>query len=447
MSTKLSGKNITMDALLGSPYAFRNFKGKTLTERFKPISDWVDLRTLNGVLPFSRTLLTPIANTVRVTNTWADENTDCINFGSQDYLGLSQDPTVAQAAKDVIDQFGVHSGGSPVLSGRNVISAKLEKKIAKTLNQEQALLFTNGWMACFGTVAGLVSHRDTIVMDALCHNSLDVGARFATEKVFKFKHNDMENLESKLKVSREKDNENAIFIIAETLYSMNSDSPDLNRILELSDEYEAIVILDMAHDFGSGGQKGLGLLETVDISKRKNVLIIGTFSKNFATTGGFLAGPGVIRHQIEGYAPTFTFTNNITPIQCAIASRCFDIIFSEEGAKLRELLLKRVNFAIREFNRRGFLTLGSPSAIIPVVAGDSKLARIMSREMQILGLNTNIVEFPAVPRDQSLFRFQMMATMTEDLIVQAADILQESLRIAQEVLLQSHIESTSVVPE
>ncbi len=428
---------------MGSPYLYRNYKGKTLEERFRPLTNWVDLRTLNGVLPFSRTLLTPIANTVRVTNTWADEDTDCINFGSQDYLGLTQHPAVAKAAIDVINEFGVHSGGSPVLSGRNVISAKLEKRIAATLMQDQALLFTNGWMACFGAVVGLASHKDTIVMDMLCHNSLEVGARFATENVYKFKHNDLESLESKLKISRQRDSENGLFIIIETLYSMNSDSPNLPDVLALADKYEAIVLLDMAHDFGSGGEKGLGLLETVDITKHKNVIIIGTFSKNFATTGGFVAGPYVIRHQLEGFAPTFTFTNSITPIQCAIASKCFDIIFSEEGKMLRKQLISRVRFAIDQFNKRGFVTFGDPSAIIPVFIGDSKLARIMSREMQILGLNANVVEFPAVPRDKSLFRFQMMATMTEELIVKAADRLHESVQISQNILLNSQMDAVA----
>jgi 7-keto-8-aminopelargonate synthetase-like enzyme len=439
-SNRSDKKVIHMDALNGSSFLYRSWLGKTLIDRFKPFMDYTNLMRLNGVYPFGRTMLTKVGNIVKVGNTHADEELECINFGSQDYLGLSQHDDVIKAAKDAIDSFGLHSAGSPVLSGRNRIFNNLERKIAKHVGADQSMLYISGWSACFGAVAGLISYKDAIVMDMFVHNSLDVGAKYATEKVYKFKHNNLEDLEKKLAFCRKDNDTNGLFIIIESLYSMNSDSPDLNTVLTLAEKYDAIVMLDMAHDFGSDGVNGRGLLNTIDYNSVKNRLIVlGTFSKNFGTTGGFVAGPSIIRTQLEIFSPTFTFTNSLTPIQCSIASKCMDIVFSEEGQALRSTLLQKVNFAIAEFNKRGFVTKGLPSAIIPVLIGDSRLARILARETNVRGLVTNLVEFPAVAKDASILRFQMMATMDEVNIVKAADILLESIQESQTILLDSQM--------
>lgn len=439
-ATYLSKDIVPMEALNGSSFLYRNWIGKSLKERFSPFINYTNLMKINGVFPFGRTLISKVGNKINVGNTHADENLSCINFGSQDYLGLSQHPDVIQAAKDTIDEYGLHSAGSPVLSGRNRIFNQLERKIAEYVGTDQALAYTGGWTACFGAVAGMVSHKDSIVMDMFVHNSLDVGAKYATEKVYKFKHNNIEDLEKKLMFCRNANDTNGLFIIIESLYSMNSDSPDLTAVLELAVKYDAIVFLDMAHDFGSDGANGRGLLDEIDFEKfKERIVVLGTFSKNFGTTGGFVAGPSFIRTQLEVFSPTFTFTNSLTPMQCGIALKCMEIVFSPKGDELRKTLLQKVNLAIEEFNKKGFTTKGKPSAIIPVLIGDSRLARILSRETNVKGLVTNLVEFPAVPKDGSILRFQMMATMSDELIIEAAEILYESILVSQTILIDSQI--------
>jgi 7-keto-8-aminopelargonate synthetase-like enzyme len=439
-TTEVIREDIPMEALTGSTFLYRSWLGKTLDKRYEAFNNYINLRKEQGVYPFQRTLTTPVNNEIKVSHTWADENMYCLNFGSQDYLGLSNHSEVKQAAHKAIDEYGLNSGGSPVLSGKNTACSKLENTIASILGLDQCQLFPTGWMACFGVVAGLISHKDAIVMDMFVHNSLDVGTKYATEKVYKFKHNNMEELETKLKFCRKENSENGLFIIIESLYSMHSDMPDLDAVMKLAVVYDAIVIIDICHDFGSIGENGLGIFENFDITPYKDRLIVtGSLSKSFVTTGGFVAGPQVIRTQIEAFAPTYTFSTNITPINIAVAQQAIEIAFSEEGKGLRKALNEKSLYMIEEFNTRGFVTAGVPSAIVPVFVGDVKLARIMVRELSCEGVMVNLVEFPAVPKDKTLLRFQMMATMPKEHILTAAEKLSEVVKLSQSILLNSQI--------
>ena len=152
MNPKSPNYNIDVEALLGGSFLFRSPKGRSLEERYKPFNQYVDLLKLNGVYPFSRTVASKLGPEVYLTNTWADEDTPCLNFGSQDYMGMTSHPLVIQAAKDAIEKYGVTSGGTPVLGGRNTLTNKLEKKIAEVLHMEQAQVFASGWSACFGAI-------------------------------------------------------------------------------------------------------------------------------------------------------------------------------------------------------------------------------------------------------------------------------------------------------
>jgi 7-keto-8-aminopelargonate synthetase-like enzyme len=272
------------------------------------------------------------------------------------------------------------------------------------------------------------------MMDGLSHNSLQVGSMNATHNIHKFRHNDVEHLESLLKRIRESDANTAIFIVIESLYSMNSDVPDLKKVLDLSRQYEAIIILDIAHDFGAMGSNGLGILETIGEERPDNLILIGAFSKSFASNGGFVAGPACIRNQLIVYAPTYTFTNGISPMQCAVALKCADIIFSEQGDLLRKQLMTNITFALAEFERHGFHVNGVPSPIVPVLIGNEDLVRIIGRENIKNGLLANIAEFPAVPRRKAIFRFQMMSNHQPSEIKEGVKILNESRKTALEIL-------------
>jgi 7-keto-8-aminopelargonate synthetase-like enzyme len=448
MSSKFSTDHIDISALMGGSFLFRTPKGKTLAERHTPFNQYVDLLKVNGVYPFGRIATSPLGGEMYVSNTWADEDKACINFGSQDYLGLSNHPEVIKAAKESIDKYGINAGGSPVLGGQNVLTSRLGKKIAEALRVEQAHIFPNGWSACFGAIAGLVTARDCVVMDMLMHNSSYMAAKYATEHVYKFKHNDLEDLERKLKFWRDRNTDSGLFVVIETLYSMNSDGPDMTGIYDLCQRYEAILIVDVAHEFGCMGEDGLGLMSDILKNRNKdNLVITGSLSKVMASIGGFVAGPRSIRQQIEIFSPSFTFATGISPIACCTALKALEIIQSEEGAALRRHLMKLVHFTIDELNKRGFITNGYPSPIIPVLIGDAQLARLLSREVLTMGLIANLIEFPAVPRNKSIIRIQMMANMKEEHILRACTILHEAIIKVQGTLLNAKIDAIEILPE
>ena len=439
--------NIDVNSLIGGSIQFRSPKGRTLEERYKPFNQYVDLLKLNGVYPFSRTVASKLSSEVYLTNTWANEDEACLNFGSQDYMGMTSHPAVIQAAKDAIDEFGITSGGTPVLGGRNTLTNKLERKLAEVLHVEQAQVFSSGWSACFGAIAGLTTHRDYIVMDMLIHNSSDVAAKYASEHVYKFRHNNLEDLEKKLKFCIDRVGDAGLFVVIESLYSMNSDGPDLPGVYALCQKYEAILIIDVAHDFACMGEEGLGLLETIDLSKAKDVVIMGSFSKTLCNPGGFVAGPRFIRQQIEIFSPSYTFASSISTISCAIIYKALEIAFSDEGKHIRRQLMSNIEFAIYELNKKGFLTNGIPSPFIPVMIGDSMLARLMSREILAKGLVANLIEFPAVPKDNSIIRFQMMGGMTQEQIVNAVEIMYKGILKSQSMLLNAKMTSAGLIPE
>ncbi|MBN2813961.1 MAG: pyridoxal phosphate-dependent aminotransferase family protein, partial [Bacteroidales bacterium] len=252
----------------GSALNFMNFQGKSLAERYAGINHWSTLREEQNVWPYG----------------FENDNRRPMNFGTQDYLGLSTNDKVINSVREFIDSNHIiHSAGSPTLTGRTVWTAALEDKIASILQQQTCLIYPSGWMACFGAVAGLTNGKDTIVIDALAHNCMQVAAKFSTQNLYKFNHNDMTHLNDVLEKCRQMDERNGLFIVTETLYSMNSDSPDLRRIMELAVKYEAIVIIDTAHDLGTMGKRGLGVLESIDMQYAKNLIICGAFSKAFGT--------------------------------------------------------------------------------------------------------------------------------------------------------------------
>ena len=448
MSSKPITDNIDINALMGGSFLFRTPKGKTLAERYTAFNQYVDLLKVNGVYPFGRIATTRLGEEMYISNTWANEDMPCINFGSQDYLGLSNHPEVIKAAKESIDTYGINAGGSPVLGGQNILTSKLGKKIAEALKVEQAHIFPNGWSACFGAIAGLVTAKDCIIMDMLMHNSSDVAAKYATEHVYKFKHNDLEDLEKKLKFWRDRNNNGGVFVVIETLYSMNSDGPDMDGVYNLCLKYDAILMVDVAHEFGCMGEDGLGLMSDILNNKNKdNLVLTGSLSKVMGSIGGFVAGPRTIRQQIEIFSPSFTFATGISPISCSIALKSLEIIMSEEGKERRRGLMEIVNYTIDELNKRGFITNGYPSPIIPVLIGDSRLARLLSREVLTMGLIANLIEFPAVPRNKSIIRIQMMGNMPKEHILKACNILHDAIIKVQNILLDVKMDAIEIMPE
>jgi len=395
-------------ALGGSMRDYRYLPGSNLLERVEAFFEWQELRRDTGLWPLGRSTETgPRSKCLART----DEGAlfEGINFASQDYLSLSAHDAIRDTAIATINDFGVHSAGSPALVGNTSISLTLEKKIAEFLEMEHVTLFPTGWAAGFGVVKGLVRPSDHIVMDALSHACLQEGAQAATRNIHYFRHNSIEGAREKLRSIRAKDSENGILVVTESLFSMDSDTPDIQALQELAHEYGATLMVDVAHDLGCLGPGGRGHIGAQGMLGKVDV-VMGSFSKTFASNGGFVAcNQRSVKEYLRYYSSPCTFSNALSPTQAAIVLKAFEIVDAEEGSRLRASLMTNIRLLRELLHGTGFETYGDPSPIVCVKMGSEGLARLVSRRLPDIGVLANLVEFPAVPKGQARFRMQVMA--------------------------------------
>jgi glycine C-acetyltransferase len=349
-----------------------------------------------------------------------------VNFASQDYLSLASHPAIKQTAQEVISEFGVHSAGSPALVGNTSYSVALERKIAEFLNMEEVTLFPTGWAAGFGVIKGLVRSADHIVMDALAHACLQEGAAAATRNVYLFRHLQVEECRRHLTNIRAKDTENGILVVTEGLFSMDSDTPDLAAMQELCREFNATLMVDVAHDLGCLGADGRGHIGLQNMLGKVD-LVMGSFSKTFASNGGFVASNRrAVKEYLRFYSPPCTFSNALSPVQAATVLKAFEIVDSAEGRQLRAAMMSNVLSLREQMRGVGLEVYGDPSAIVCVKMGSESLARMVGRHLPGLGLIANLVEFPAVPKGQARFRMQVMAQHSPQNISDAVQCLRNA---------------------
>jgi 7-keto-8-aminopelargonate synthetase-like enzyme len=413
---------IPADALTGSMRDFRVPAGADLLARTHGFFRWQDLRRQHGLWPFSRATEDG-PKTVCLAQDDRGFKMQGVNFASQDYLSLSSHPLIKAAAVETIERCGVHSAGSPALVGNTSYSVALERKIADFIRMEHVVLYPTGWAAGFGVVKGLVRSADHIVMDMLAHSCLQEGAHAATNNIHMFRHLNNEYCRNILSKIRAKDRENGILVITEGLFSMDSDTPDLATLQDLCHEFNATLVVDVAHDLGCLGKEGRGHIGMQNMLGKIDV-IMGSFSKTFASNGGFVACKSrAVQEYLRFYSAPATFSNALSPAQAATVLRAFDIVDSMEGRVLRLELLANVISLRRELHEAGLDYYGEPSAIVCVKMGSEGVARLVSRQLPERGLVANLVEFPAVPKNAARIRMQVMAHHSEQNIADAVRIL------------------------
>jgi glycine C-acetyltransferase len=353
-----------------------------------------------------------------------------VNFGSQDYLSLSTHPAVLCAAHEAIDRYGVHSAGSAAFMGNTNHSIALERKISEFLGMERALLYPTGYAAGAGAIKGLVRSSDHVVIDALAHACLQDGAAAATKNVFLFRHLEVDSARRWLRDIRAKDAVNGILVVTEGLFSMDSDTPDIAALQELCHEYDACLMVDVAHDLGCIGEDGRGHIGLQNMLGKVDI-VMGSFSKTFASNGGFVAcGSRGVQQYLRYFSTPGTFSNALSPVQAAVALEAFKIVDSPEGIALRRALMTNVNALRERLGQFGLEVYGDPSAIVAVKMGTEALARLVSRALTDLGLIANLVEYPAVPKGAARFRLQVMAGHTLQQVELAVSRMNAGLEIA-----------------
>jgi 7-keto-8-aminopelargonate synthetase-like enzyme len=425
--------DVPAEALTGSMRDFRVPAGPDLERRVGNFFNWQNLRRQNGLWPFSRA--TDFGPRTEVSA--ADDRgiaMEGVNFASQDYLSMSSNPDIKQTALDAIERYGVHSAGSSALVGNTTHSVALERKIADFLQMEEALLYPTGWGAGYGVIRGLVRSSDHIVMDALSHTCLQEGANAATRNIYQFRHLDMAHCRRWLEKIRSTDTVNGIMVVTEGLFSMDSDVPDLAAMQELCNEFNATLMVDVAHDLGALGPGGRGTIGTQNMLGKVDI-VMGSFSKTFASNGGFVAvRERQIKEYLRFYSPTTTFSNAMSPVNAAIVLKAFEIIEAEEGDRLRAELMSNVLELRSQLTAAGLDYYGEPSAIVAVKMGTEGLARLVSRRLPELGLLCNLVEYPAVGKGAARFRMQVMAKHSKQNITDAVTRI-KAARMAAEIEL------------
>src|SRR6202045_4640901 len=367
--SNISSVCIPPAALTGSMRDFRVPHGADLLGRTEDFFKWQNLRRQNGLWPFSRA-----TEDGPDTVCWAQDDSGNkmrgVNFASQDYLSLSSHPIIKSIAKETIERCGVHSAGSPALIGNTSHSVALERKIADFLNMQEVVLYPTGWAAGFGVIKGLVRSADHVVMDMLSHSCLQEGAHAATSNIHLFRHLDNEYCRNILAKIRARDAENGILVVTESLFSMDSDTPDLAALQDLCREFNATLLVDVAHDLGAIGDGGRGFIGQQGMLGKIDI-VMGSFSKTFASNGGFVScNAPAVRQYLKFYGCSATFSNALSPVQAATVKKAFDIVQSDKGRDLRWLLMKRVGQLRKALSTAGLDLIGNPSAIVPVIVGD-----------------------------------------------------------------------------
>lgn len=415
-------QNIPAAALSGSLRDFREPGGKDLLARADGFFAWQDLRREHSLWPYSKSTDTA-PKTSCIARDDAGETVEGVNFASQDYLSLSSHPKIKDAAIEAVKEYGVHSAGSAALLGNTKNSLRLERTISDFTQGREIVLYPTGWSAGFAAVQGFLRANDHVVLDVLAHSCLQEGARATTGNIHFHGHLNIKGLERRLQKIRAVDTENAILVVTESLFSMHSDTPDIHALKAVCVEYGATLLVDCAHDFGSIGNDGLGHLGLQNAMDCADI-IIGSFSKTFASNGGFIAVRNRAQKEyLKYYSATQTFSNALSPVQAATVQAAFEIVASEEGRVRRQSLMDNILYMRAQMTKAGLETLGDPSPIVPVRVGTEGQARIASNRLNQFGAIANLVEYPAVPQGGARFRVQVMANHTH----QEIDVLIESM--------------------
>lgn len=424
-----TGNLIPERAMTGSLRDFRMPAGPDLLGRVSGFYEWQSTRRQHNLWPYARSTATAPKTHCTAKSDVGQEITG-VNFASQDYLSLASHPAIKAAAKEAIDEYGVHSAGSAALLGNTKNSLKLENAISEFIHGREIVLYPTGWSAGFAAVQGIVRPSDHVVMDVLAHSCLQEGARAATQNIHFHGHLNIEGLSRRLQRIRASDKDNGILVVTESLFSMHSDTPNIAALREVCDAYNAKLLVDCAHDFGCIGEDGLGHLGLQNMVGAADV-IIGSFSKTFASNGGFIAVKDrSVAEYLKYYSATQTFSNALSPVQAAVVTTAVEIVRSEEGKRRRRALMDNILYMRSEMNKVGLEALGDPSAIVPVRVGAEGLARIASRELASLGAIANLVEYPAVPQGGARFRVQVMADHTREDVNLLVKLMQQAMRSA-----------------
>ena len=338
-------------------------------------------------------------------------------FGSNAYTGLTGDQRVIDAAKKALDQYGSGCAGSRFLNGTLDLHVKLEKELAEFEGKDDSLCFSTGFSVNAGVIAMVVGRNDYVICDDRDHASIVDGRRLSFAHQLKYKHNDMEDLE---KILQKLPYEAIKLIVVDGVFSMEGDLANLPEIVKLKHKYNCSIMVDEAHGLGVFGREGRGVCDHFGLTDEVD-LIMGTFSKSLASIGGFIAGDADTINFLRHTCRTYIFSASDTPAATAAALEALHIVRSEP--ERIEALWKVTKYALKRFQEEGFEIGDTESPIIPLYVRDVEKTFIVTARAFDSGVFINPVIPPACAPQDTLVRFALMATHTEEQVERGVQIL------------------------
>lgn len=343
-------------------------------------------------------------------------------FGSNCYSGLVADPRIKEAAIEATKKYGTGCAGSPFLNGTLDIHKRLERRIAEYIGKEDVMIYSTGFEVNLGVVSCLTGREDYILWDEQDHASIIEGRRLSFSTALKYKHNDMASLEKQLQKC---DPDKVKLIVTDSVFSMEGDVANVPEIMKLAKKYNASVMVDEAHGIGVFGKGGRGVCNHFGVTDDVD-LVMGTFSKSFASLGGFIATDKEITNFLRHHSRSYIFTASITPASTAAALKAIDIMESEP--ERQEHLWEITHFALDGFRNMGCEIGNTSTPIIPLFIRDDYKTYHVVRDLFDEGLFVNPVVSPAVAPQDTLIRFSLMATHSKAQVEYALDKFQKVFR-------------------
>lgn len=336
-----------------------------------------------------------------------------VNFSSNDYLGLANDPRLRAAAIATIHEFGVGAGASRLICGTQSPHVRLERALAEWKQTESALTFCSGYTAALGTIPALVTPKDVVILDKLCHASLVDGVRLSGAVLRVFPHNHLEKVKSHLEWARREHPRARILIVTESVFSMDGDLAPLPELCELKQRFDALLLLDEAHAVGVFGPNGRGLAAAAGLDQQVDVQM-GTLSKALGVSGGYICGSRHLIDWLINRTRSFIFSTAPPPVLAGAALAAVELLNSPEGEERRQLLARKIDLLSVQLPDppMGARAIKTGSAIFPWIVGNEQAALDLSENLKRAGFLVPAIRYPTVAQGSA--RLRITGTASHD---------------------------------